>query len=221
MEGDRAVEEQLVTRYQDSLGLQTITDFRSRTWLGRFANCDLLDRSGHRVHEHHALAAWPRSTRSCRTGHFPSSSSPSWSGCSCSYPSKKQTQMNMRMMEVQKKLAPQIEELKKKHADNPHEFNRAKMQLMMANGVNPFAAHGRLPAPDRADAGDDGPLLLPAGKRLLPARAVPVGQQPRGTGHAVLVGRAASRSSARRRIWAASSTSGRTSTSCRCSRSRS
>jgi YidC/Oxa1 family membrane protein insertase len=58
------------------------------------------------------------------------------------YPSKRQTQMNMKMMEVQKRLAPQIEELKKKYPDNPHEFNRAKMQLLMSNGVNPFAAMG-------------------------------------------------------------------------------
>ena len=28
----------LVKRYQEKLGLQTITDFRSDTWLGRFAN---------------------------------------------------------------------------------------------------------------------------------------------------------------------------------------
>src|SRR6185503_11519109 len=57
-------------------------------------------------------------------------------------PSRKQTQMNMKMMEVQKRLAPQFEELKKKYQGDPHGYNRAKMQLMMANGVNPFAALG-------------------------------------------------------------------------------
>lgn len=57
-------------------------------------------------------------------------------------PSKKQTQMNLRMMEVQKKLAPQLEELKKKYAHDPAEFNREKMRLLMAHGVNPFAAMG-------------------------------------------------------------------------------
>src|SRR5262249_29397673 len=38
MTGDRAVDPALVDRYKDSLSLQTITDFRSETWLGRFAN---------------------------------------------------------------------------------------------------------------------------------------------------------------------------------------
>ena len=32
------VDPALVDRYTDSLGLQTITDFRSDTWLGRFAS---------------------------------------------------------------------------------------------------------------------------------------------------------------------------------------
>src|SRR5262249_22505567 len=57
-------------------------------------------------------------------------------------PSKKQTQMNQRMMEVQAKLAPQFEELKKQYPDDPSGFHNAKMRLMMANGVNPFAAMG-------------------------------------------------------------------------------
>jgi YidC/Oxa1 family membrane protein insertase len=50
--------------------------------------------------------------------------------------------MNLRMMEVQKKLAPQLEELKKKYAHDPTEFNREKMRLLMSHGVNPFAAMG-------------------------------------------------------------------------------
>lgn len=141
MTGDRAVDAQLVTRYKDSLGLRTITDFRSDTWLGRFANLiywtDLVIAFTNIMHWllasiHSVLPHWALSiiilTVIVRLLLL--------------YPSKKQTRMNMKMMEVQKRLAPQIEELKKKHSDNPHEFNRAKMQLMMANGVNPFVAMG-------------------------------------------------------------------------------
>jgi YidC/Oxa1 family membrane protein insertase len=141
MEGDRAVDKDLVSRYQKSLGLQTITDFRSDTWLGRFANLiywtDLVITFTNVMHWllasiHSVLPSWALSivilTVIVRLLLL--------------YPSKRQTQVNMRMMEVQKRLAPQIEELKKKYPDNPHEFNRAKMQLMMANGVNPFAAMG-------------------------------------------------------------------------------
>jgi YidC/Oxa1 family membrane protein insertase len=141
MRDDRAVDEALVDRYKDSLGLQTITDFRSDNVFGRFANfiywTDLVIAFTNIMHWllasiHSVLPHWALSivvlTIMVRLLLL--------------YPSKKQTQMNMKMMEVQKKLAPQIEELKKKHPDNPHEFNRAKMQLMMANGVNPFAAMG-------------------------------------------------------------------------------
>jgi len=141
MEGDRAVDDSLVRRYQKSLGLQTITDFRSDTWLGRFANLiywtDLVIGLTNLMHSllasiHSLFPSWALSivilTVVVRLLLL--------------YPSKKQTQVNMKMMEVQKRLAPQIEELKKKHPDDPHAFNKAKMQLMMANGVNPFAAMG-------------------------------------------------------------------------------
>jgi YidC/Oxa1 family membrane protein insertase len=141
MEGDRAVDGALVERYRDRLGLKTITDFRSDTWLGRFANLiywtDVVIGLTNVMHWllasiHSVFASWALSivilTVIVRLLLL--------------YPSKRQTQVNMKMMEVQKKLAPQIEELKKKFPDDPHGFNRAKMQLMMANGVNPFAAMG-------------------------------------------------------------------------------
>lgn len=141
MEGDRAVDASLVKRYREKLGLETITDFRSDTWLGRFANMiywtDLVIWFTNVMHWllasiHSILPNWAVSivvlTVMVRL--------------LLHYPSKKQTQTNLKMMEVQKKLAPQIEELKKKYPDSPNEFNRAKMQLMMANGVNPFTAMG-------------------------------------------------------------------------------
>ncbi len=141
MEGNRAVDEALVARYRDGLGLRTITDFRSDTWIGRFANAiywsDLVIAFTNIMHWllgsiHVVVSSWALCivvlTVMVRLLLF--------------VPSKKQTQMNLRMMEVQKKLAPQLEELKKKYVDDPQAFNREKMKLMMANGANPFAMMG-------------------------------------------------------------------------------
>jgi len=141
MEGDRAVDPALVKRYQNNLGLNTITDFQSPTWLGTFANTiywtDLVIAFTNLMHW--LLAAIHTVV-------------PNWALCIVVLtvmvrlllliPSKKQTAMNLRMMAVQKKLAPQFEELKKKYEGDFHGYNRAKMQLMMAHGVNPAAQLG-------------------------------------------------------------------------------
>jgi YidC/Oxa1 family membrane protein insertase len=135
------VDPQLVERYKNQLDLRTITDFHSPSWLGRFAYAiywsDLVIAFTNLMHWllatiHKFIPSWVMSifilTVMVRLILF--------------IPSKKQTQMNLRMMEVQKKLAPQLEELKKKYAHDPTEFNREKMRLLMAHGVNPFAAMG-------------------------------------------------------------------------------
>jgi YidC/Oxa1 family membrane protein insertase len=141
MEGDRAVDANLVLRYQDKLGLKTLTDYQSPTWLGTFANAiywtDLVIAFTNIMHWFMALIH---------------TVIPSWALCIIvltvmvrlllHYPSKRQTRMNMRMMEVQKKLAPQFEELKKKYEGDFHGYNRAKMQLMLAHGINPLAQMG-------------------------------------------------------------------------------
>lgn len=141
IEGDGAVSEELVNRYQDELGLRTITDFRSDNWFGRFASfiywSDLVIAVTNLMHWllftiHQLIPGWAVSiivlTVMVRLLLF--------------IPSKKQTQMNLRMMEIQKKLAPQFEELKKLYPNDPQTQQREKMRLMMANGVNPFAAMG-------------------------------------------------------------------------------
>lgn len=135
------VDEALVERYKNRLDLRTITDFHSPSWLGRFAYAiywsDLVIAFTNLMHWllaviHRLIPSWAMSifilTVMVRLLLF--------------IPSKKQTQMNLRMMEVQKKLAPQLEELKKKYAHDPAEFNREKMRLLMAHGVNPFSAMG-------------------------------------------------------------------------------
>jgi YidC/Oxa1 family membrane protein insertase len=141
MEGDRAVAPELVERYQEKLGLQTLTDFRSDNWIGRFANfiywTDLVIAFTNLMHWllymiHQVIPWWAISivvlTIMVRLLLL--------------IPSKKQTQMNMKMMEVQKRLAPQFEELKKQYANDPSGLHNAKMRLMMANGVNPFVMMG-------------------------------------------------------------------------------
>ena len=141
MSGDRAVDPELVDRYKDRLGLQTITDFRSDTWLGRFASfiywTDLVIVFTNLMHL--LLAAIHAVI-------------PSWALCvivltvcvrlMLFYPSRKQTAMSMRMMEVQKKLQPEFEKLQEKYKDDLGTYQREKTRLMMQNGANPFAAMG-------------------------------------------------------------------------------
>jgi YidC/Oxa1 family membrane protein insertase len=141
MTGDRKVEDNLVNRYKDNLSLQTITDYRSDTWLGWFASkigwTDLVIIFTNLMHWllaiiHSVIGSWALSivvlTVCVRLMLF--------------YPSRKQTAMSMRMMEVQKRLQPEFEKLYEKYKDDLHTYNREKTRLMMQNGANPFAAMG-------------------------------------------------------------------------------
>ena len=62
-------------------------------------------------------------------------------------PSRKQTQMNLRMMEIQKKLKPELDKLHEKYKDDFQTYNREKTRLMMQHGMNPFAAMGGFDRP--------------------------------------------------------------------------
>lgn len=141
LQGDQAVDPALVDRYHDRLGLQTITDYRSENWIGRFANAiywtDLVIVFTNLMHGllyaiHQVVGSWGWSivvlTIMVRLLLF--------------FPSRKQTQMNLRMMEVQKKLQPEIAKLQEKYKDDQRTFNIEKTKLMMARGVNPFAMMG-------------------------------------------------------------------------------
>lgn len=141
MPDDRAVDEATVARYKDGLTLSTITDFRSDNLLGRFASfiywSDLVILFTNLMHEllaaiHSVVPHWALSivilTIMVRLMLF--------------YPSRKQTAMSMKMMEVQKKLQPEFEKLYEKYKDDLHTYNREKTKLMMQHGANPFAAMG-------------------------------------------------------------------------------
>jgi YidC/Oxa1 family membrane protein insertase len=145
LKGEQAVDAGLVDRYHDSFGLRTLTDYRSPTALGRFADfiywTDLVILFTNLMHGVlwliHAAIGW-----------LPGS----W-GFSIIIltvlvrllllvPSRKQTQMNMKMMEVQKKLKPELDKLHEKYKDDFQTYNREKTRLMMQHGMNPFAAMG-------------------------------------------------------------------------------
>jgi YidC/Oxa1 family membrane protein insertase len=135
------VDTALVDRYKDGLLLQTITDFRSDTWLGRFADfiywTDLVIVFTNLMHWLLALIHTVL---------------PSWALCivvltvcvrlMLFYPSRKQTAMSMKMMEVQKKLQPEFDKLFEKYKDDLNRYNQEKTRLMMRHGANPFAAMG-------------------------------------------------------------------------------
>ncbi len=138
---DRAVPRETVDRYRTGLQLQTITDFHSPTVLGRFANSiywtDIVVVFTNLMHWllaaiHTVVPGWALSivvlTVFVRLLLF--------------YPSRKQTAMSMRMMEVQKRLQPEFAKLQEKYKGDMGAYQREKTRLMMANGANPFAAMG-------------------------------------------------------------------------------
>lgn len=136
-----AVREELVDQYKDAMMMSTITDFRSDTWIGRFASfifwTDLVIAMTNVMHVllafiHSLVGSWALSIVVL-------------TGCVrmvLLYPSRKQTAMSMRMMEVQKQLQPEFEKLQEKYKDDFNAYNREKTRLMMANGANPFAMAG-------------------------------------------------------------------------------
>ena len=144
LSGNRDVDSQLVDRYMNKLGLKTITDYRSSSFMGRFASfiywTDLVIFFTNLMHNllagiHYVLASiglgvvsWGLSiialTVMVRILLF--------------IPSRKQTQSNMRMVEIQNRLKPDLEKLHEKYKDDFQSYNREKTALLMKNGLNPF-----------------------------------------------------------------------------------
>ena len=141
LEGDKHVDPGLVDRYHDEFGLRTLTDFRSPTAIGRFADAiywtDLVILFTNLMHGllwgiHWVIGSWGLSiivlTVMVRLLLF--------------IPSRKQTQMNMKMIEMQKRMKPELDKLHEKYKDDFQTYNREKTRLMMQNGMNPFSAMG-------------------------------------------------------------------------------
>ena len=134
--GEKAVNEQLVDRYLNKLGLTTLTDYQSPTALGRFASAiywtDLVIVFTNLMHWLLAGIHWVLNGIGL--------SAISW-GLSIIvltvmvrlvlfFPSRKQTQMNMRMVEMQARMKPELDKLQEKYKDDPVSFNREKTALM-------------------------------------------------------------------------------------------
>ena len=141
LEGDRAVPEGVVATYHDTFGLGTLTDYHSPTAIGRFADAiywsDLVIVFTNLMHGvlwgiHQVVPYWGLCiiilTVFVKLLLF--------------IPSRKQTQMNMKMVEVQKKMKPELEKLQEKYKDDAHTYNREKTRLMMQHGFNPFGMMG-------------------------------------------------------------------------------
>jgi YidC/Oxa1 family membrane protein insertase len=138
---ERAVDKELVDRYLDRLGLRTLTDYRSPTWLGAFADAiywtDLVIACTNLMHWllaiiHAIVPSWGLSIIGLTV----------MVRLILLVPSKKQTAMNVRMMEIQKRLKPELDKLHEKYKDDFHRFNQEKTRLMMQHGVNPFVMMG-------------------------------------------------------------------------------
>lgn len=148
LRGSKAVDDALTEKYLNELGLKTITDYQSPSFLGRFANAiywtdivifftNLMHYLLSYVHLVFATIGMPGTgwglsiivlTVMVRLLLF--------------FPSRKQTQMNMKMVEVQNRLKPEFEKLHEKYKDDFQTYNREKTALLLKNGVNPFAAMG-------------------------------------------------------------------------------
>jgi len=148
LSGDRSVDSTLVDRYLDNLGLKTITDYQSPSALGRFANAiywtDIVIFFTNLMHNLLAGIHWLFTKVGLHVV--------SW-GLSIIVltimvrlllfvPSRKQTQMNMKMVEVNNRLKPEFERLKEKYKDDFNTYNREKTALLLKNGANPFAMMG-------------------------------------------------------------------------------
>jgi YidC/Oxa1 family membrane protein insertase len=143
-----AVDPHLVDTYRDGYDLRTLTDYQSPTWIGAFANAiywtDLVIAFTNIMHGllwaiHHAIAAvvggwgsWGLSiivlTVMVRLLLF--------------IPSRKQTAMNLKMVEVQKRLKPELDKLHERYKDDLPTYNREKTRLMLQHGLNPFVMMG-------------------------------------------------------------------------------
>ena len=141
LQGNRAVDPALVDRYHDAFALRTLTDYRSPTAIGAFADAiywtDLVILFTNVMHGllwaiHWVIGSWGFSiivlTVMVRLLLF--------------FPSRKQTQMNLKMMEVQKKLKPELDKLHEKYKDDLRTYNQEKTRLMMQHGMNPLTAMG-------------------------------------------------------------------------------
>jgi YidC/Oxa1 family membrane protein insertase len=133
--GDKAVSPELVTRYEDTLHLNTLTDYHSSGFFGTFASkiywTDLLILCTNFMHGlldflHRFIMPWSYGlciillTVLVRGAMFPVS--------------RRAALTSIRMQE----LAPELQKLKEKYKDDQQELARAQWDLYRKHGANPL-----------------------------------------------------------------------------------
>jgi YidC/Oxa1 family membrane protein insertase len=134
LSGDRAVPDELVTRYHDTLALNTLTDYHSPNWfsehvLNRIWWTSLVIHCTNLMHRVLGGLNWLV---------------PNYGLCiilltvlvrGLMFPvSRKQALTSLKMQE----LAPEVKKLGEKYKEDPHGRQRAQMELFRKHGVNPF-----------------------------------------------------------------------------------
>jgi len=139
--GDQAVSPQLVDFYEDTLQLNTLTDYHSPGVMGDFASkiglTFLIIKVTNLIHSliwllHHAIP---------------------WYGLciigvtvivrGCMFPlSRRQAKNTQDMQDKMAKLAPEVKKLQEKYKDDFQALNQARTELYMRHGINPLATLG-------------------------------------------------------------------------------
>ena len=139
--GEPDVDPDLVERYLDRLGLNTLTDYHSPNALARFANSfyftDVVIACTNVMHNllgffHRYIPIWGLNiimlTVFVKLVLF--------------VPSRRQQATMAKMAAVNVALKPEFDKLAEKHKDDPQGLQREKTALLLRNGVNPLATMG-------------------------------------------------------------------------------
>jgi YidC/Oxa1 family membrane protein insertase len=134
LEGEKAVEPELIDRYENSLHLNQLTDYgRLGFWSELIIVCtNVMHRLLWFLHSY----VMPWSFGLCiimltilvRGSMFPLS--------------RKQALQSAKMQAKMRELAPELKQLEDKHKNDPMGFQQAKNELMLKRGINPMAMLG-------------------------------------------------------------------------------
>ncbi len=139
--GDRAVDPQLVERYEDLLNLNTLTDYQSPGWAGSFSSgigltylvIKFTNLMHWLLHTLHGLVPYYglniiMLTVMVRGIMFPIS--------------RRQMHNQVTMQEKMAKLNPEVKKLEEKYKGDFNAFNQAKTEVYSRNGINPMSTLG-------------------------------------------------------------------------------
>lgn len=139
--GAKQVADELVHRYEDTLHLNTLTDYQTPNWFGTFASSIGMTRliilftnlmHGLLQILHHVVPIYGLCiillTVIVRGSMFPLS--------------RKQAIASAKMQEKMQEMAPEVKKLEEKFKNDPLAFQQARNELYMKKGINPLAMMG-------------------------------------------------------------------------------